>query len=274
VTTTHYLRMADERVRDREDRLRGFNRLVTHELKNRITAVGGAAEMLREDWILDDPAQRDRFVTLIANNAVGMEAMLADLLLLSRTDPRTRTQQHVELPAVAAEAARQLRGMAEEHDVEIRLHEDLPRVEVDSAAVELCLVNYISNGIKYSDPGKTERWVEVRAHRAESGEGGELVVEVVDNGLGVPAERRDRLFERFYRAHETITGIEGTGLGLSIVRETAETLGGRAWADLDQAVGSAFLFSVPDPREDGATGNVDSEGTDDGPGEAGVREAR
>jgi signal transduction histidine kinase len=254
ITTTHYLRVADERVRDREERLRGFNRLVTHELKNRIGAVGGAAEMLRERWIVDDGTKRERFLSIISENATGMEAMLEDLLLLSRTDPDTRPQRNVELPAVATEAAHQLRAMARERGVEIRIADDLPRVEVDSATVELCLVNYLSNGIKYADPDEDTRWVEVRGrYEKTDGGAGELIVAVQDNGIGVPPERRARLFERFYRAHEAVAGVDGTGLGLSIVRDTIEAIGGRAWAEFEGGGGSTFLFAVPD-RDDDAEG--------------------
>ena len=67
------------------------------------------------------------------------------------------------------------------------------------------------------------------------------------DGLGVPPDKREHLFERFFRAHETITEIEGTGLGLSIVRDTAQSLGGRAWAEYPE-VGSVFAFSLPDRR--------------------------
>jgi signal transduction histidine kinase len=122
-------------------------------------------------------------------------------------------------------------------------------VEVNAAAVELCLTNYVSNAIKYSDPSKAERWVEIRA-RVEPGPADgnptELVTEVWDNGLGVPPEVEGKLFERFFRAHEaTATDVEGTGLGLSIVRETVETLGGRAWLQPNPDGGSVFAFAVP-----------------------------
>ncbi len=76
----------------------------------------------------------------------------------------------------------------------------------------------------------------------------EVVIRVCDNGLGVPEDKRERLFERFFRAHETVTRAEGTGLGLSIVRETVEAVGGRAWAEI-QPVGSVFCFSLPLRRE-------------------------
>ena len=82
---------------------------------------------------------------------------------------------------------------------------------------------------------------------------GELLVRVRDNGLGVPPDARERLFEEFYRAHgETVTGVEGTGLGLSIVRETVESLGGRVWTKFPEEGGSVFGFSLPSRREEDA----------------------
>ena len=68
-----------------------------------------------------------------------------------------------------------------------------------------------------------------------------------DNGLGVPPEKRDALFQHFFRAHETVTDAEGTGLGLSIVRETATALGGTAWAEFPPE-GAVFAFSFPERR--------------------------
>jgi signal transduction histidine kinase len=247
-TTTHYLRLADEQVSIREEKLRGFNRMVTHELKNRIGAAAGATAMLREPFVLEDPAQRDRFLAIASENLEGMQATLENLLSLSRMDSDPRRQSNVELRAVAAEAARGLREMAETNGVDIHIEEDMPEVDVDSGAVELCLVNYLSNAIKYADPAKSERWARVRAYWSDENapEGEELIVEVRDNGIGVPPDRRAGLFGRFFRAHETV--VEGTGLGLSIVKETAQSLGGRAWVDFDDDDGSAFKFSLPARR--------------------------
>jgi signal transduction histidine kinase len=81
----------------------------------------------------------------------------------------------------------------------------------------------------------------------------EVVVRVSDNGLGVPQESREQLFQRFFRAHDqTVTGEEGTGLGLSIVRETVEAVGGRAWAEFP-GDGSVFAFAVPCSNPDHAS---------------------
>ena len=249
VTTAHYLRLAAERVGEREQRLRGFNRMVTHELKNRIASVLGAGQLLGDPEIASDDRQRARFAEMVVQNAVGMQAVLENLLELSRTDTEARQQRNVPLPRVAAEVCRQLRDMAAARGVQVRIRE-LPEVEVNAAALELCLTNYVSNAIKYADTARDERWVEVVGSLNGSDGGCELVIEVRDNGLGVPEDRRERLFTRFFRAHgDTVTGVEGTGLGLSIVRDTVEGMGGRAWAEFDGQVGSRFLLSLPCRRE-------------------------
>ncbi|HYH82696.1 MAG TPA: sensor histidine kinase [Longimicrobium sp.] len=250
VTTSHYLRLAAERVSEREQRLRGFNRMVTHELKNRISSVLGAGQLLADPEIATNDAQRARFAQMVVHNAEGMQAVLENLLELSRMESSSRQQRNVLLPRVAAEVCRQLRDMAGARQVQVRIR-DLPEVEVNAAAVELVLSNYVSNAIKYSNPDADERWVEVHGRLCtEVTSGCELLIEVKDNGLGVPEDRREGLFTRFFRAHgDTVTGVEGTGLGLSIVRDTAEGLGGRAWAEFDEVAGSRFYIALPCRRE-------------------------
>lgn len=250
---THFLRLSAEQVREREDRLRRFNVLVSHELKNRVGAIRGAAKLLDEDWL--ELPQRQRFQRMISENAEALQRTLENLVTLSRIGSDARQKRNVLLPQAAAEAVRQLREMAASHGVNVELAEDLPPVEVDAAGVELCLVNYLSNSIKYSDPGKPRRWVRIEGEFSYGAPdaGGELIIRVIDNGRGVPPEARPRLFEQFFRAHdEAITGIEGTGLGLSIVRQTAESLGGRTWAEFPEEGGAAFAFALPSRREEDA----------------------
>jgi signal transduction histidine kinase len=244
-TTNHFLSLAEARVREREDRLRAFNRSLTHEMKNRINTVRGANEMLREEWVGSIAAQREKFTDIIARNADGMQSVLEDLLELSRVGSDGASSRNILLYDAAAEVARQLRDFAEARRVRVELADDLPRVEVPAAAVELCLTNYVSNAVKYRDPGKPDHWVRVEG-TIRDGDPCEVVVRVRDNGLGVPVEARAQLFRRFFRAHEgTVTGEEGTGLGLAIVRETIESVGGRAWAEFDPVEGSVFAISFP-----------------------------
>ena len=246
-TTSHYLRLAADEVREREERLRTFNRAVSHEIKNRIGTILGASDMLFEMPDMS-PEDRTKFIEIVRRNARLMQGAVANILAVGRSGHDVRQQRHVSLRAAAQEAVRQVREAAQAAGVEIRIAPVMIDAEISAAAVELCLTNYLSNAIKYADPARTDRSVEISSSRQTSPAGlGEMVVSVRDNGRGVPVEKRDQLFKRFYRAHETITEIEGTGLGLSIVRETAEALGGRAWAEFTED-GSVFAFALPDRR--------------------------
>jgi len=257
-TTSHYLRVMGERVGEREERLRRFSRMITHELKNRVGATLGAGQLLQEEWL--GAEERQKFAGIVAENAQEIQKVLENLIALSRLDRNQRRPRNIMLPEVVAEVFRQLRELARARKVEFRVATPLPQVEVNAAAVELCLSNYMSNAIKYSDPSGGGSWAAVEASlEAAPGrpEGCELVVRVRDNGRGVPPERRDRLFERFYRAHAEDERVEGTGLGLNLVRETAESMGGRAWAEFDAEQGTVFAFSLPCQRAD------DEESVDD-----------
>jgi signal transduction histidine kinase len=111
--------------------------------------------------------------------------------------------------------------------------------------VELALSNYLTNAVKYHHADGGECWARVEGETRGDEQGREVVVRVRDNGLGVPAEARSRLFQRFFRAHpDGASQEEGSGLGLSLVRETIEAAGGRAWAEFPDR-GSVFAFSLP-----------------------------
>ncbi|HEX9084836.1 MAG TPA: HAMP domain-containing sensor histidine kinase, partial [Gemmatimonadaceae bacterium] len=235
----------------RENRLRKFNRTVAHELKNNINAIASASEILSEEWA--DDAQRKEIEVIIAKNADGLTRVLSNLESLARTQADSRHCRNVLLPEVANEAVCELLEAAKAKDVYVRIADNLPTIEVDAATVELCLMNYVSNAIKYSDSSKRERWVSIEAvfEGPDTVKGREVVIRVSDNGIGVPADKREQLFQEYYRAHgDTVTCADGSGLGLSIVRETVESIGGRAWAEFPEGVGSVFAFSLPSRRRE------------------------
>lgn len=239
-TANEYMRIEQERVSQREQRLRGFNRALSHEIRNRIGAVQNAVAMLNEDFIVTDAGMRVKFSDIARNNTSEIVSIVDNLVELSRTDADTRRNRHVLLSDTAAEVKRQLREYAAARRVDVRLG-DLPTVEIPAAHVELALSNYVSNAIKYHDPGKADRWVEIRGRVHAD----ELVVEVADNGIGIAPENRDGLFQRFFRAGEGDDSVEGTGLGLSIVKEAVEGLGGRVWAEFGADGRTKFLLAVP-----------------------------
>jgi signal transduction histidine kinase len=256
VTTSQYLRELGERVHDREEQLRRFNRMVSHELKNKVGAVLGAGELINEQWLSQE--EQKKFVQIVINNAQTLQQLLDNLIALSRLDGDTRRQRNIKLPEAVSEAIRQLREFARGKNVRLAIDGELPRVEVNAAAVELCLSNYLSNAIKYCDENKPERWVRISAEVKSGAEPHEqtLTVRVRDNGRGVPEAAREQLFRRFFRSDTTAEQADGHGLGLSLVRETLESIGGAAWADFPEE-GSVFSFSLPyRRRSESASGEM------------------
>jgi signal transduction histidine kinase len=252
-TMTHFLVLADKQVAEREERLRAFNRVISHEIKNRIGAVLGASSVLTEVRELP-PEKRDELLDIISRNAREMRNTVENVIVLSRVgEDDARQHRNVRLAEAVREAVRQIREAAQAAKIDVRILSGMPEIEVNAAVIELCIKNYLSNAIKYSDPKKPERYVAISAkvEMTESGQR-ELVLRVKDNGLGVPAEMRDHLFERFFRAHESVD-VEGTGLGLNIVREIAEAQGGRAWAEHLED-GTVFCLALPLRRERETTG--------------------
>lgn len=265
VTTAHYMRVLGERVAEREERLRRFNRMITHELKNRVGATLGAGQLLQEEWL--GTAERTRFAGMVADNARAIQKVIENLTALSSVDAQRRRQRNIALSEVVDGVISQLRGLARARGVELRVVGDMPELEVNAAAVELSLSNYLSNSIKYSDPAARPGWAEVSAavEPLPDDAGEQLVVRVRDNGLGVPEDARHRLFERFFRAH-TDSSVEGTGLGLNIVQETMAARGGRAWAEFDDPPGAVFAFSLP--CEDAESAEAEAGGVSDAAGAA------
>jgi len=247
-TTVQFLALMKDRLSEREERLRAFNRSLTHELRNRIGATMGAGQLLQMPELAN--SEQERLVGIIVRNMESMRVALDNLLELSRLTNDARQHRHVLLPRAAAEVVRQLRELARSRGVQVTIDDALPQVEVNAAAVELCLMNYVSNALKYADASKNDRWVKITGYSttASAEAPSQVIVEVRDSGLGVEPEKRARLFERFYRAGgNASSGIDGTGLGLSIVRETVESLGGRAWAEFTETE-SVFAFALPSRR--------------------------
>jgi two-component system, OmpR family, phosphate regulon sensor histidine kinase PhoR len=245
-TMTHFLLLADKHVSEREERLRAFNRVISHEIKNRVGAILGASSVLNE--LPDMPAyKRVELEEIVLRNAREMRHTVENVLILSRTDgDDPRQHRNVKLAEAVGEAVRQVREAAQSAKIDVRIIPGMPDIEVSAAVIELCVKNYLSNAIKYADRAKAERYVEISGSEEQTDDGERrVVVRVRDNGIGVPADKRDKLFERFFRAHEGMTSIEGTGLGLNIVREAAESMGGHAWAEYPDDGGSIFAIALP-----------------------------
>lgn len=221
-----YSELCEQSMRELGARNETFVRTLTHELKNPIGAAVGGAQLLREDNVLEDAAGRMKFVDLVLRNLQRAENLLNDLrnhALGSEGD--SPAGPRVPLPEIVADVLHEVQGAAAEKGVRIEIDESIPAVAVDAAGVTLILMNLVWNAVKYSDPAKPDRWVRVTAGSRDSE--AELQVRVSDNGLGIPLELQDRIFERFFRAHPD--AADGTGVGLAITAETAGPAGSAAF---------------------------------------------
>ena len=229
-------------------RLEGFNRMVSHELRQPLSALTFTVAVLRKTEDISDATRLRRLVETLDRNVSRLTDLITKLATLSRLigEEDNAHIQRVELRAVAVEVARQLKDMADARGVEIRLADVLPEVTADVASVELILINLVSNAIKYCNPDAPVRLVEIFPADAEAGY---VAIAVRDNGIGIDRAHLPSVFDRFYRAHtptkDSETDIDGLGLGLAIARDCVHAMRGRISVESTPAKGTTFIVTIP-----------------------------
>ncbi|EAF3980872.1 PAS domain-containing protein [Listeria monocytogenes] len=216
---------------------------VSHELKTPVTALKGFAETLLDGAMYDEVLLK-KFLTIIKEESDRLHRLIMDILALSRIEqnPVAENVELVEVDEVIEQSARTIFEMATEKNIQVIIPEKtIPSVtiETDRDKLQQILINLLSNAINYTPvDGK----VEVKLIEQEA----EVIIEVTDNGIGIPAKDIDRVFERFYRVDKARSRHSGgTGLGLSIVKHLVENCGGRIEVESQEEVGSTFRVTLP-----------------------------
>ena len=217
--------------------------LMSHELRTPLTSINGFAELLTVDENI--PVQAREFVSIIANESQRMSRMINTFLSvtqLQRKDKQEVLKIPLRLDEVVRETITSLQPTAKKK--RIRLIEQpahrIPPVAADKSLITQAVKNLLNNAIKYS-PERTTVTVST-ALEAES-----VRVCVEDRGFGIPAEAKERVWDKFYRVvrEGQEKDEESTGLGLSFVREVVEQHGGRVDLDSEEGRGSKFSFTLP-----------------------------
>jgi signal transduction histidine kinase len=230
--------------RDRLQRLmtvrRDFVANVSHELRTPVTSIQGYAEtLLRKD---PKPEKRAQFLEIIFRQSQRIGGLVEQLLALSELEARDKDlkREDLELVAIARHVRETVVGKAEKRQMTVNV--DVPddlHVLGDPEGVERALLNLVDNAVKY---GKESGVVEIRAKR----EGGEVVIEVQDDGEGIEAQHLPRLFERFYRVDAGRSRDRGgAGLGLAIVKHLVESMDGTITVESTVGVGTTFRVTLP-----------------------------
>jgi PAS domain S-box-containing protein len=219
-----------------------FVATASHELRTPLAAVYGAAQTLRRhDFVLDE-AGRDRFLSLIVDESERLGRIVSEILLANQLDA-DRLDVSRE-PFDPADLVERVVDSVRTHTppgvtIDINSPPSVPLVGADRDRARQVLVNLLENAIKYSPDGGG---IEVGL---DSGHG-MVSFSVSDEGLGIPADYHERIFEKFYRLDPDMTrGVGGTGLGLYICSELVSRMGGSIWVDSVEGKGSSFTFELP-----------------------------
>lgn len=230
---------SEAEARRSEERMRRFVGDASHELRTPLTSIRGFAELYRQG-ALPAPADVDRAMARVEAEAARMGLLVEDLLLLARLDQqRPLERRDVDLLELATDAVHDARAVdpARTVSLEVVAAGQPPVVSGDAARLRQVVGNLVSNALTH-----TQAPVTVRVSTAS----GAAVLEVADSGPGIPAEDREHVFERFYRADASRTRSSGgSGLGLSIVHALVVAHAGSVVVDETPGGGATFRVTLP-----------------------------
>jgi len=224
---------------------RDFVANASHELRTPLSVIKGYVETLVEGHDTMDPKDRDRFLRTIQRHGDRLNAIISDLLTLSRLESATPS---LKLDPINLEAYLQaivedtsVRPTAAAHKIVLEVSGKLGTCEADEEKLTQIFTNLLDNALKYTPKGAR---IAICAQELVSS--GEVELSVRDNGGGIPAADLPHIFERFYRVEKGRSRESGgTGLGLSIVKHIVQLHGGRVWAESEMGKGTSIIVRLP-----------------------------
>ena len=218
----------------------------SHELRTPVTAIKGFAETLM-DGALDNPALSKKFINIIFKESNRLESLIHDILELSRIEKRATVTlyESVDVVEIINDTIVFLSNKASLKKIKVEFNppKESMRIQSDAGRIKQIMINLIDNAITYSNVDKIVKiLLDERADAIE--------IRVIDQGIGIPREDQDRIFERFYRVDKGRSrNSGGTGLGLSIVKNLISLLNGQISFQSDIGVGTEFIVTLPIENE-------------------------
>lgn len=219
-----------------------FISCVSHELRTPLHSIKGFLKLLLMDKVNDRETERE-FLSIVYDQSAHLGNLIEDLFDASQIESGSIKIHKEPRPVgdVLAAAATSMNGLAQDKGVSILINipESLPVIDIDDHRIKQVMTNLLGNAIKFSGSG-TEISI------AAKPEGGEVLVQVSDQGIGVPGNAIPNLFDRFYRVdNSSLREAGGNGLGLFISKYIVEGHGGRIWVESEIDNGSVFSFTLP-----------------------------
>lgn len=228
-----------EELGAKNSELEQFTYTVSHDLKSPLVTITGFLGFLEKDIRSGNLEKVLKTIERIAQAVQKMQALLNDLLKLSRIGRLINPPEAVSFYEIVREAVEMVRGQLDRHKIQVVVHNDLPLVYGDRARLIEVVQNLLDNATKYSRPGMNS-WVEVGVVAKK--ERDKFVLFVRDNGIGIEPQFYERIFGLFDKLDAQ---SEGTGVGLAVVKRIVEIHGGRIWVESLPGEGSTFYFTLP-----------------------------
>jgi len=229
------------RFREAEELKSTFISIISHELKTPVALIKGYAGTLRRKDAKWDAATVRESASVIEEEADRLTQLIDNLLDASRLQAGglKLNLDDVALDQMAQRLVEKFRTQTSQHVLSVDFPPAWPTVQADAARLEQVLSNLIGNAIKYSPTGGA---VYVKGRVLPD----EVIVSVSDEGIGIPVEEQDRIFERFYRVDDALSRrTAGSGLGLYLAKAVIDAHGGRIWVESTPGHGASFSFALP-----------------------------
>ena len=224
-----------------ENMRRDFVANVSHELKTPLTSINGFVETLiiNEDLPSD---KRNRFLAIIQKESDRLKRLIEDILLLSSIESKNNlVTENVLLYNIFKEVYEMISYIASSKHIKIYYNFEDEKVAIQAYGdyIKQLFLNLIDNAIKYTPEGGT---VIINQFTRND----EITIEVIDNGVGIPKEDQDKIFQRFYRVDKARSrSVGGTGLGLAITKHIVNSLQGNISVESKLGEGSKFIVTIP-----------------------------
>lgn len=231
------LQLLNEDLKNANAELEAFAHTVSHDLRAPLNGILGFIELLKMDYgnLLDE--QGHEYINWIKTSAVNMTNLINDLLEFSRSTRAEIVLEEVDMSALAAEIANDLRKSVYKHPCQVYIQPGI-RTRADKRMMRVVLNNLINNALKYSQKAESPK---VTFGMTESD--GRQIMYVKDNGIGFDMDKASHLFKPFIRLHSS-SQFQGTGVGLSTVKRILDRHQGDIWHESAPGKGAVFYFTT------------------------------
>lgn len=227
------------KMKEIEDMQKQFLSDVSHELKTPMSAIIGSVEILQRDG-MESPEIFNEFMEILLKESYRMQNIINDILELSRLDQTkvTLDYQELDIKAVVKESFDLFEPLAKEKHLSLIYHNKIKEsLILDYSTIKTILSNFISNAIKYSNEGV----ITIKTKKEDN----TFILSVQDEGIGIPKNKLNYIYDRFYQVDKSRSSKISTGLGLSIVKKIVELNQGTIDVESIEGIGSTFTVKLP-----------------------------